>query len=154
MAYTCHAECVPSAAYVPAVSPTTSSEQLDLNPVKSERSHVPPLDAMGWVQLSELRKATSPFEKNTFIRSDAVTGFAAANSQDRFFWSATAVRRLLLAVEKALPNEHAARFSSEHPGEFGGSTSLNARWFASVGESFVVVTHRSVLPLLVSNRIR
>ena len=80
---------------------------------------MPPLEAMAWVQRREFRNATSPFAKNTFIRSEAVTGFAAAKSHERFIWSPTGVRMLLLARENARPNEHAARFWSEQFGAFG-----------------------------------
>ena len=75
----------------------------------------------------EFRNATSPFAKNTFIRSEAVTGFDAAKSHERFIWDPTGVRLLLLARENARPNEQAPRFWSEQPGAFGCSTSLSAR---------------------------
>ena len=67
-------------------------------------------EAMEWLHRTEFRNATSPFEKNTFIRSEAVTGFVAANSHERFVWSPTGVRLLLLARENARPNEQAPRF--------------------------------------------
>ena len=98
-----------------------------LEPCEVRPQPRPPLDAIGLLHKLESRNATSPFEKNTFIRSDAVTGFAAAYSQDRFVWFVTRVRLVLLALENALPNEHAPRFWSEHPGAFGRSTSFSAR---------------------------
>ena len=122
-AYTCHAECVPSAAYVPvapAVSPTTSKEQLDLNPVKSDRDGRSTRWGGG---VEESRREES-------MLSSRIGGTRSSRT-------------------RGLTGE----VSEEREWEIEWETSLNARWFASVG----IVGRRDPAkraPVARSNRIR